>query len=186
MRMKQPYDDCHRRVGRPRQVVQSKTVVIARLYRTIYCCLRHVIFPVVSHLRTKDPFSAQLIKVQPTPNNGCAELIPLHHHVYVYDALEKRRFEPVKFPENMPFQFYKEWKGYVIEGELKLVASHLGTNTMEMVISTFAELFQERATAPFFVFQVRNGDFDGILCLLVVFGRVLVLCFVYALYAGHV
>ncbi|KRY39294.1 putative cation-transporting ATPase 13A1, partial [Trichinella spiralis] len=119
---------------------------------------------------TKDPFSAQLIKVQPTPNNGCAELIPLHHHVdpnnafyvwfefqkskYVYDALEKRRFEPVKFPENMPFQFYKEWKGYVIEGELKLVASHLGTNTMEMVISTFAELFQERATAPFFVFQV--------------------------------
>ncbi|KRY49630.1 putative cation-transporting ATPase 13A1 [Trichinella britovi] len=119
---------------------------------------------------TKDPFSAQLIKVQPTPNNGCAELIPLHHHVdpnnafyvwfefqkskYVYDALEKRRFEPVKFPENMPFQFYKEWKGYVTEGELKLVASHLGTNTMEMVISTFAELFQERATAPFFVFQV--------------------------------
>ncbi|KRX96276.1 putative cation-transporting ATPase 13A1, partial [Trichinella pseudospiralis] len=119
---------------------------------------------------TKDPFSAQLIKVQPTPNNGCAELIPLHHRVdpnnafyvwfefqkskYVYDALEKKRFEPVKFPENMPFQFYKEWKGYVTDNELKLVASHLGTNTMEMVISTFVELFQERATAPFFVFQV--------------------------------
>lgn len=117
----------------------------------------------------KDPFQASWVKVVPTPNHGSIELVRLHHEKdtsqkevwftfqktkYIYDAEEKKRFQPLNFPIDLTIRQFMEWKGYPDENEIKISEQKYGKNTMEMVVPKFMELFQERATAPFFIFQV--------------------------------
>ncbi|GFO46819.1 cation-transporting ATPase, partial [Plakobranchus ocellatus] len=73
---------------------------------------------------------------------------------YVYDGDENRRFSPVVFPVDHSAREYMEWKGYQEEEDLKTAEKKFGKNSMVMDIPKFVELFKERATAPFFVFQV--------------------------------
>ncbi|KAJ8254056.1 hypothetical protein COCON_G00206680 [Conger conger] len=117
-----------------------------------------------------DPDKATLAKVIPTPNNGSAELVPLQRDknedgttvlsfefqkiCYVFDASERKCFLPVAFPVCQPMGFFQSWRGYQEETELRAAEKRYGTNRAEMVVPDFLELFKERATAPFFVFQV--------------------------------
>ena len=50
----------------------------------------------------------------------------------------------------------KIFSGYEVEDEQKNVQTKFGNNVVDMTIPEFKELFKERATAPFFVFQVMK------------------------------
>ncbi|XP_047427071.1 manganese-transporting ATPase 13A1 [Mugil cephalus] len=117
-----------------------------------------------------DPNKATLAKVIPTPNNGSAELVALQRDQdengegvlsfefqkirYVFDWKEKKCFLPIAFPISNPMGYFQSWRGYQEETELRAAEKQYGTNRAEMVVPDFLELFKERATAPFFVFQV--------------------------------
>nr|CAG4640609.1 EOG090X00J5 [Eulimnadia texana] len=118
-----------------------------------------------------DPSSAVLAKVVPTPNNGSPELVKLYKDKdsttgkvvrlwltfqktkYIWD-FEKKQFHGVQFPIDRSHQEYLEWRGYQDEKEVQAAEKEYGKNELEMVVPEFMELFKERATAPFFVFQV--------------------------------
>ncbi|KAM6913978.1 endoplasmic reticulum transmembrane helix translocase [Lycodopsis pacificus] len=117
-----------------------------------------------------DPNKAKLAKVIPTPNNGSAELVALQRDQdengegllslefqkirYIYDHQEKKCFLPIAFPIDNPMGNFQSWRGYQEEAELRAAEKRYGTNCAEMMVPDFLELFKERATAPFFVFQV--------------------------------
>ncbi|CAK5048629.1 unnamed protein product [Meloidogyne enterolobii] len=112
---------------------------------------------------------AQLVKVKPTPNNGWTEFVPLirtklpngHlrlsfcfqkiHYKYNEDLGE---FKAITFNTNLPFRIFQDWKGIENEDKVKEIELEYGNNKVEMEVPKFAELFTERATAPFFIFQV--------------------------------
>lgn len=120
--------------------------------------------------KVKDVYQADCVKVIPTANNGDPELLPLHHTrdedskesisfifqkiQYFYDGGEKKVFLPVSFPINEQFSFYQNSKGFQEEEDVRIVSLKYGANKIEMTVPEFMELFKERATAPFFVFQV--------------------------------
>uniref|UniRef100_A0A131Z2X6 Endoplasmic reticulum transmembrane helix translocase n=1 Tax=Rhipicephalus appendiculatus TaxID=34631 RepID=A0A131Z2X6_RHIAP len=120
--------------------------------------------------RETNPTKATLAKVVPTPNNGSAELVCLHvdrvqgeeepsvwfffqKTKYQYN-FERKAFHGIEFPTEMPLRHYQEWKGYVDDADLAVAERQYGKNDLELEVPEFGALFKERATAPFFVFQV--------------------------------
>lgn len=60
----------------------------------------------------------------------------------------------MEFPINKSYVEYTTWKGYHEDQDVQQAEQLYGKNLLDMVIPEFIELFKERATAPFFVFQV--------------------------------
>lgn len=116
----------------------------------------------------KDISKATLAKVVPTANNGSAELLRLHHTKvedgiriwfifqktkYIYSP-DKKTFQGLEFPIDKSYSEYMNCKGYQEDQDVLQADQLYGKNQLDMVIPEFMELFKERATAPFFVFQV--------------------------------
>jgi manganese-transporting P-type ATPase len=127
----------------------------------------------------KSPKDAQLVKVVPTENNGSSELVSIMHSKsddkaadtiywfmfqklkYIWDD-EKHQFRGIEFPVHNTYKHYYESKGHEEEEDVVKTAKMYGLNKQEMVVPEFHKLFIERATAPFFVFQIFSV---GLWCL---------------------
>ncbi|XP_076978302.1 endoplasmic reticulum transmembrane helix translocase [Tamandua tetradactyla] len=157
------------------QVPEAALLVLAAI------CLTHALTVLSGHWSVHarcaltctpeyDASKATFVKVVPTPNNGSPELVALHWDKdedgqevlsfefqkikYSYDALEKKQFLPVAFPVGNTFSYYQSSRGFQEDTEIRAAEKKFGSNRAEMVVPDFSELFKERATAPFFVFQV--------------------------------
>uniref|UniRef100_A0A915N7J8 Homeobox domain-containing protein n=1 Tax=Meloidogyne javanica TaxID=6303 RepID=A0A915N7J8_MELJA len=112
---------------------------------------------------------AQLVKVKPTPNNGWTEFVPLirtklpNGHLRLSFCFQKihykynedfGEFKAITFNTNLPFRIFQDCKGIENEDKVREIELEYGNNKVEMEVPKFAELFTERATAPFFIFQV--------------------------------
>lgn len=111
------------------------------------------------------------------PNNGSPELVAVQTTrvddgdliswfmfqkiKYVWDD-NKRTFRGIDFPVNKTFGEYKKTKGHQDDKDVDQAVKIYGNNQMVMVVPEFMELFIERATAPFFVFQIFSV---GLWCL---------------------
>ncbi|KAK0742051.1 hypothetical protein B0T21DRAFT_360573 [Apiosordaria backusii] len=115
---------------------------------------------------------AELIKVVPIANAGSAEVCKLVRDKVggksnISFLFQKRRFlynpETKKFgtlaydidasPKPKLEKFQKS-RGIISAAELERLEQHYGTNTFDIPVPTFTELFKEHAVAPFFVFQL--------------------------------
>ncbi|KYB27482.1 endoplasmic reticulum transmembrane helix translocase [Tribolium castaneum] len=117
--------------------------------------------------KAKDPFRATVVKVVPTANNGSSELVRLQQSKdgskspwfifqktkYLWDS-DKKTFRGLEFPIHKQYCEYMSWKGYQEEEDIQQAEQLYNKNQLDMVVPEFMELFKERATAPFFVFQV--------------------------------
>ncbi|ODM96004.1 Manganese-transporting ATPase 13A1 [Orchesella cincta] len=144
--------------------------VILVLQTLVYLCC-HWSVHVCAYLtcfRVSDPLKAKLAKVMPTPTNGSAELVKINRSKendkivvwivfqelkYEWD-FETKSFQAIRFPVRHMLKTYLNHKGYADDVEITNSSRKYGGNRTNMRIPTFQELFTERATAPFFVFQV--------------------------------
>ncbi|KAI1134787.1 hypothetical protein F5Y05DRAFT_397355 [Hypoxylon sp. FL0543] len=122
--------------------------------------------------KAKNVEDAQLIKVIPVANAGTADICELNREKvgdkinlsflfqkrrFLYDP-SKKSFSPLTFeidaePKPKIGKFQKS-KGITSQAELTRLEQYYGTNTFDIPVPTFTELFREHAVAPFFVFQV--------------------------------
>uniref|UniRef100_A0A2M4BAI2 Putative p-type atpase n=1 Tax=Anopheles marajoara TaxID=58244 RepID=A0A2M4BAI2_9DIPT len=170
------------------------------------CCFWSVhVQSFVNFRKTKLPCRGAVAKVVPTENNGSSELVRIHEQKatdsegrgdgemtywfmfqktkYIWDS-DKALFRSVEFPIHRTYEEYYESKGHLEEADVALAQHTYGDNEMEMVVPEFFELFKERATAPFFVFQIFSVLLWCLdeymyyslvtLCMLVIFECVLV------------
>ncbi len=47
---------------------------------------------------------------------------------YIYDAMERKQFYPLSFPDDHSIKHYMDWRGYQDEGEMKAAESMYGPN----------------------------------------------------------
>lgn len=91
------------------------------------------------YLQVNSPDKANIAKVVPTPNNGCSELVKIHHNEgaepwfifqktkYVWDS-DKKQFSSVQFPVDHTVGYYNNWKGYADDAEIKEAEEIYGKN----------------------------------------------------------
>lgn len=134
------------------------------------CCYWSVSFRcLLSCQCVKSPQTAALVKVIPTPNNGFTELVLLNSFKdqdqqtvtwfryqeikYVWND-DKKCFHSLDFPISNTIEEYVNCKGYNSDEQLARAVQLYGQNRLNIQLPKFNDLFIERATAPFFVFQV--------------------------------
>ncbi|XP_025416038.1 manganese-transporting ATPase 13A1 isoform X1 [Sipha flava] len=134
------------------------------------CCYWSVSFRCL--LSCRQVFSAQsavLVKVIPTPNNGFTELVLLNSFKdqdlqtiiwFRYQEIKyiwndnKKCFHSLDFPISCSVEHYVNCKGFNSDDQLARAVQLYGRNQLNIQLPKFNDLFIERATAPFFVFQV--------------------------------
>ncbi|EAQ88554.1 conserved hypothetical protein [Chaetomium globosum CBS 148.51] len=115
---------------------------------------------------------ASLIKVIPAANAGSPDICKLVRDkagakTNLSFLFQKRRF--LYNPESKTFgtlvydidaepksklEKFQTSRGITTAAELERLEQHYGTNTFDIPVPTFTELFKEHAVAPFFVFQI--------------------------------
>lgn len=147
---------------------------------TFLCCFWSVhVLVFLNSRKVKCPRLGVVAKVVPTPNNGSSEMVRIQETVmdestketiywfsfqktkYIWDE-DKATFKSVEYPVNKLLKEYANSRGLENDAAVRLAEKTYGANQMEMVIPEFHQLFIERATAPFFVFQVVSV---GLWCL---------------------
>lgn len=138
-------------------------------------CLQKVV-SIFIYFQVKEPGAGVLAKVVPTSNNGSSELVRLKKMElgeksvywiifqklkYVWDS-NRKEFNGIDFPIHLTLKEYYDAKGHEVDEAVNTAERTYGNNKMEMVVPEFIELFTERATAPFFVFQIFSV---GLWCL---------------------
>ncbi|KAF7558358.1 hypothetical protein G7046_g5796 [Stylonectria norvegica] len=122
--------------------------------------------------KAKDVPDAQLIKVIPIANAGSPEICSIvrdktggktntsflfQKRRFLYDP-ETKSFATLQYAidvEPKPkIGHFQSSKGLDKQAELSRLEQHYGSNTFDIPVPTFAELFKEHAVAPFFVFQI--------------------------------
>ncbi|GIY91854.1 manganese-transporting ATPase 13A1 [Caerostris extrusa] len=106
---------------------------IVQVLTCLFCLWSVHIRCLLSYNKENDVLKALYAKVVPTANNGSPELVFLNH-----DQGDNGHHVWFKFQKTK----------YVYDFDKKSISR------LEMVVPEFMELFKERATAPFFVFQV--------------------------------
>lgn len=139
----------------------SNLLVVLSCYWSVHC----LSLVTCSRVPVTDLNSAEYAKVVPTDNNGSAELVKLARTgpyqlwftfqklKFVWDS-DKKIFRRVLFPSDLSLRHYRDWTGWGEEQEVMDKTMLYGNNNVDMTIPEFKQLFIERATAPFFVFQV--------------------------------
>lgn len=122
--------------------------------------------------KTASVAEASLIKVIPAANAGAPEICKLEREQVAGKAnvsflFQKRRF--LYSPATQSFatlvydidaepkpllEKFQKSQGVATAADLDRIEQHYGTNTFDIPVPTFTELFREHAVAPFFVFQV--------------------------------
>lgn len=148
-------------------VIAVTVSIAAQIITYLFCHWSIDIKCLLSYSKCGDPFKATFAKVTPTPNNGSTELVSIKRETiakrstlwfmfqktkYVYND-KSNKFVTIEFSCDEKISHYKQWKGYNDHNEVQLIERQYGRNELDMVIPEFKELFIERATAPFFVFQ---------------------------------
>jgi len=72
---------------------------------------------------------------------------------YIWNPIS-RTFEKEKYFYNKTFDEYINSQGFINEADLMVAYEKYGTNTMDIPMPKFFELFKEHIVAPFFVFQI--------------------------------
>ncbi|KAI0397845.1 hypothetical protein F5Y17DRAFT_413752 [Xylariaceae sp. FL0594] len=122
--------------------------------------------------KAKKLSEAQLIKVIPVANAGSPEICTItrdevggktnpsflfQKRRFLYDP-SKQSFSPLSYEiDNEPKPLlakFQNCRGISSQAELTRLEQYYGTNTFDIPVPTFTELFKEHAVAPFFVFQV--------------------------------
>jgi len=122
--------------------------------------------------RAKSVRDATLIKVHPIANAGAAEICELKRdnagdkqnlsflfqkRRFLYDDV-KDSFAPLSYTvDEEPKPLLKTLqtsKGLTSQARIDHLERYYGSNTFDIPVPTFLELFQEHAVAPFFVFQI--------------------------------
>uniref|UniRef100_A0A0N5BEH5 Cation-transporting ATPase n=1 Tax=Strongyloides papillosus TaxID=174720 RepID=A0A0N5BEH5_STREA len=150
-------------------VVVSVCVFMIQVFWGLFSFWFNEFYYLLSCSSEKDIKFATHALVSLTANNGGSEIVPIRRShindgkiktwidfqkvIYVYDS-EKKRFNQLTFDNNRSFNYFNSWVGLTSEVIIKETKLKFGDNKMEMVVPSFMELFIERATAPFFVFQV--------------------------------
>ncbi|KZZ99013.1 cation-transporting ATPase 4 [Moelleriella libera RCEF 2490] len=122
--------------------------------------------------KAKTVEEAQLIKVLPIANAGSGEICKLLRDktggkLNTSFLFQKRRFlynTQLKTFSTLQYDIDSEPKptighfqtsrGLEKQSEITRIEQHFGTNTFDIPVPTFTELFKEHAVAPFFVFQI--------------------------------
>ncbi|XP_036329335.1 manganese-transporting ATPase 13A1 [Rhagoletis pomonella] len=148
----------------------SVAVIAFAQILSLLCCYWSVhVLAFLNCRKVKIPAEGVLAKVVPTPNNGSSQLVHIHcsklangeqqlyfvfqKTKYVWDE-EKCTFHGIAFPVHEILSHYSRSRGHETEAAVKIAEQTYGLNEMKMVVPEFYELFIERATAPFFVFQI--------------------------------
>ncbi|KAH7324879.1 hypothetical protein B0I35DRAFT_348758 [Stachybotrys elegans] len=115
---------------------------------------------------------AQLIKVIPIANAGSGEICEIVRdktagQPNISFLFQKRRFlynPDIKSFATLQFDIdaepkptigsYQSSRGFEKQSEISRLEHHYGTNTFDIPVPSFTELFKEHAVAPFFVFQI--------------------------------
>ncbi|CAH8529045.1 unnamed protein product [Dicrocoelium dendriticum] len=160
----------------PSEYMEIGAIVLAVLvFIQILTCLFCHWFVGFKCLMTCDkvrlPSLARFAKVVPTANNGLVTLVTIHHakhpetgaatHFFHFQRLKYTfttddidSVEGVNFPTNWKIQRYVDWRGHETGDKLAVAEFIFGLNELQLSVPSFVDLFKERATAPFFVFQV--------------------------------
>lgn len=122
--------------------------------------------------KAKSIEDAQMIKVLPIVNAGSGDICQLirdkaggkanlsfvfQKRRFLYDP-ETKTFSSLKYDidgePKLKIGHFQTSRGIDKQSELTRIEQHYGTNTFDIPVPTFTELFKEHAVAPFFVFQI--------------------------------